>query len=192
MATQKNKVLFGFSDLYIGTYEVADDGTVTLGTPYHQKGAVGYSPEDNGEKSVFHADNVEYWTKYSTGTFEGDLVVAMFDDDFKTQFLNYKKLDDGGIALIKNAPTPNVYMMFEVQGDVEPLRAIYYNGSLGPITREFGTIEDSPEPQTESIPTTFVGDAETGISRVTYNPDDAGYSTLFTNPPVPILPAESE
>ena len=25
-----NKVLFGFSDLYIGTYEVAQDGTVTL------------------------------------------------------------------------------------------------------------------------------------------------------------------
>ena len=39
-----NKVLFGFSDLYVGTYTVAEDGTVTLGTPYHQAGAVGFSP----------------------------------------------------------------------------------------------------------------------------------------------------
>ena len=37
MATQKNKVLFGFSDLYIGTYEVDENDVVTLGEPYHQK-----------------------------------------------------------------------------------------------------------------------------------------------------------
>ena len=30
-----NKVLFGFSDLYIGTYTVGAGGTVTMGTPYH-------------------------------------------------------------------------------------------------------------------------------------------------------------
>lgn len=189
---QKNKVLFGFSDLYIGTYEADSEGTVTLGAPYHQAGAVGFSPEDNAEKSDFYADNVAYYTAYASGTREGDLVVAMYDDDFKTQFLNYVKLDDGGLAQIKNAATPNVYVAFEIQGDIEARRVIMYNGSLGSINREYNTLEDTKTPVTESIATTFVGDKKTGITMVTYNPDDEGYNTLFTNPPVPALPAESE
>ena len=31
-----NKVEFGLSNLYVGTYTVAAGGTVTLGTPFHQ------------------------------------------------------------------------------------------------------------------------------------------------------------
>lgn len=188
---QKNKVLFGFSDLYIGTYE-ENNGVVTLGTPYHQKGAVGFSPEDSAEKSDFYADNVTYYTTYASGTYEGDITVAMFDDEFKTQFLGYVKLDDGGLAQVKNAIKPNVYIMFEVQGDVEARRVIMYNGSLGSITREYSTLEDTKTPVTETIATTFNGDAGTGLTMVTYNPDDTGYATLFTNPPVPTLPTESE
>lgn len=189
---QKNKVLMGFSDLYIGTYEATPEGVVTLGAPYHQAGAVGFSPEDSAEKSDFYADNVPYFTSYSSGTREGDLVVAMYDDAFKEQFLNYVKLDDGGLAQIKNAMTPNVYVAFEIQGDQEPVRVIMYNGSLGSINREYNTLEDTKTPVTESLATTFVGDKKTGITVVTYNPDDAGFDTLFTNPPVPKLPEQSE
>ena len=46
-----NKVLFGFSDLYIGTYTVSG-GTVTMGTPYHQAGAVGFSPEAQSTRTT--------------------------------------------------------------------------------------------------------------------------------------------
>lgn len=187
-----NKVLFGFSDLYIGTYTVAEDGTVTMGTPYHQKGAVGFSPEESSDKNDFYADNTAYYTSYSGGSYEGDLTVAKFDDAFKKSFLGYVELDDGGLAQIKNAVKPNVYLAFEVQGDIQGRRVIFYNGTLGAITREYATIEDSKEPQTEAIATTFVGDNATGITKVTYNKGDTGYDTLFTNPPAPALPAVSE
>lgn len=188
----KNKVLFGFSNLYIGTYNVADDGTVTLGAPYHQKGAVGYSPEENADKSDFYADNTAYYTTYSGGTHEGDLTVAMFDDEFKENFLGYVKLDNGGIAKVKNPVKPNVYIAFEVDGDQEKRRVIMYNGTLGSINREYATTEDTKEPQTESIATTFVGDNATGITMVTFRPEDDGYNTLFTSPAAPALPTESE
>ena len=187
-----NKVLFGFSDLYIGTYTVDDQGQVTMGTPYHQKGAVGFSPEESSDKNDFYADNSVYYTSYNTGTFEGDLTVAKFDDAFKKQFLGYVQLADGGLAQIKDAVRPNVYVAFEVQGDKHARRAIFYNGSLGAITREYNTIEDTKEPQTESISATFVGDNVTGITKVTYNYGDDGYDTLFTNPPAPTLPSESD
>lgn len=189
---QNNKVLMGFSDLYIGEYTVSDSGAVTLGAPYHQKGAVGFSPEENADRSDFYADNIAYFTQYAGGTREGDITVAMFDDAFKERFLGYVKLDDGGLAAVKNPVKPNVYIAFAVDGDVEQRRVIMYNGVLGSITREYSTTEDTKEPVTESISSTFTGDNATGICVVTYNPDDAGYSTLFTNPPAPALPSDSE
>ena len=66
MANSANKVEFGISDLYVGTY-TDNNGTVTLGTPYHQKGAVSFSPEEQSDKSDFYADNVIYWSGYSGG-----------------------------------------------------------------------------------------------------------------------------
>lgn len=186
-----NKVYFGFSDLYIGTYTVGSDGTVTMGTPYHQKGAVGFSPEQSSDRNDFHADNVPYYTSYSGGSYEGDLEVAKFDDAFKTQFLGYITLDDGGLAQIKNATKASIYMCFEVQGDAKKRRVMFYNGALGSINRSYSTIEEAPEPVTETLAVTFTGDNATGITKVTYNEGDSGYATLFTNPPAPTLPDES-
>lgn len=185
-----NKVLFGFSDLYVGTYTVSG-GTVTLGSPYHQAGAVGFSPEASDDTNVFYADNIAYYTTMGNGSMEGDLEVAMFDDDFKKNFLGYVELDDGGLAQVKNATKPSVYIMFEIQGDDAARRVIIYNGTLGNINRDYATIEETAEPTTETVSTQFVGDNTTGIVMVTYEKGDTGYDTLFTNPPVPALPASS-
>lgn len=183
-----SKVYFGFSNLYIGIYSVDSLGAVTMGTPYHQAGAVGYSPEEQTDNSTFYADNVAYYSQYTGGVYEGDLTVAKFDDDFKTQFLGYVQLADGGLAQVKNASKPSIYMMFEVDGDAEKRRVIFYNGSLGSISREYSTTEDTREVATESIGVTFSGDNKTGITMVTYNESDAGYASLFSSPPAPTLP----
>lgn len=182
-----NKVEFGISELHVGTWTVAQDGTVTMGTPYHQAGAVSFSPEENSEQNTFYADNIAYWSGYSGGTIEGDLEVAMFDDAFKTQFLGYVALADGGLANVKNATKPNVYVAFQVEGDAESRRVIMYNCSLGAITREYNTIEESKEPTTETLAVTCTGDNNTGATMAVYKTGDAGYATLFTSPAAPSL-----
>ena len=183
-----NKVEFGISELHVGTYTVDDQGTVTLGTPYHQAGAVSFSPEEQSEQNNFYADNILYWSGYSGGSIEGDLEVAMFDDAFKTQFLGYVALADGGLANVKNATKPNVYVAFQVEGDAESRRVIMYNCSLGAITREYNTIEESKEPTTETLAVTCTGDNNTGATMAVYKTGDAGYATLFTSPAAPSLP----
>lgn len=180
-----NKVEFGISNLYIGTYTVGTGGAITMGTPYHQAGAVSFSPEENSEANVFYADNIAYYSSYSGGTFEGDLEVAKFDDTFKTTFLGYITKADGGVALVKNATKPQVYIAFQVEGDAESRRVIYYNCSLGGITREYSTEEESIEPVTETIAVTIAGDNASGVTMVAYGEAASGYSTLFTNPPAP-------
>ena len=181
-----NKVEFGISNLHVGTY-TENNGTVTLGTPYHQKGAVSFSPEEQSEATNFYADDIIYWSGYSGGTFEGDLEVALFDDEFKSQFLGYKALKNGGLANVKNATKPSVYIAFEVKGDTLKRRVIMYNCSLGGITREYNTIEENKEPTTETLAVTVTGDNNTGVSMATFKPNDAGYDTLFTAPAAPEL-----
>jgi phi13 family phage major tail protein len=186
-----NKVEFGISNLHVGTYTDDGEGNVTLGTPYHQKGAVSFSPEEQSEASNFYADNIVYWSGYSGGTFEGDLEVAKFDDDFKKSFLGYKELTDGGLANVKGATKPNVYIAFEVEGDAEARRIILFNCALGGITREYNTIEESKEPTKETIAVTVTGDNGTGVAMASYVPGDAGYENLFTSPTAPTLASES-
>ena len=180
-----NKVEFGISNLYVGTYSVGTTGTVTMGTPYHQTGAISFSPEEQNEQTKFYADNVIYYSGYTGGSFEGDLEVAKFDDAFKTQFLGYITKSDGGLALVKNATRPSVYVAFQIEGDSESRRCIMYNCTLGGITREFSTVEESIAPATETIAVTVAGDNKTGISMVSYNQTATGYSTLFSSPPAP-------
>lgn len=179
-----NKVEFGISQLHVGTY-TESNGTVTLGTPYHQAGAVSFSPEEQSEQNTFYADNVAYWSGYTGGTLEGDLEVAMFDDAFKTQFLGYKALTNGGLANVKNVVKPNVYIAFQVEGDAESRRVILYNCSLGAIVREYSTIEENKEPITETLGVTCIGDNTSGVTMAVLKPADSGYSTLFTAPTAP-------
>ena len=111
----------------------------------------------------------------------------MFDDAFKTQFLGYKTLTSGGLALVKNAVKPNVYIAFQIEGDAEARRVILYNCTLGDISREFTTIEESKEPQTATIAVTAIGDNVSGVTMATFKPGDSGYSTLFTAPTAPVV-----
>lgn len=185
-----NKVLFGISNLHVGTYTetVTTGGTsISLGTPYHQAGAVSFSPEEQSDQNIFYADNIAYWSGYSGGTLEGDLEVAMFDDQFKKNFLGYKALTSGGLALIKGATKPSVYVAFEVEGDAEKRRVILYNCSLGGISREYSTIEESKEPQTATIAVTAIGCSTNGVTMATFKPGDSGYNTLFSNPAAPVV-----
>lgn len=187
-----NKVEFGISNLYVGTYSVNAQGTVTLGTPYHQAGAVNLSVEAESESNDFYADNIKYWSGFSDNGFTGTIEVAKFDAAFKTQFLGYQTLADGGIAAVKGAQKPNTYIMFQTEGDESARRVIMYNVALGSIDREYATIEESKEPTTESMDITVTGDNATGLTIVSYDADASGYATLFTNPPVPTIEEESE
>ena len=182
-----NKVEFGISQLHVGTYTVDDQGVATLGTPYHQAGAVSFSPEESQENSTFYADNISYWSGYSGGTIEGDLEVAMFSDEFKTQFLGYKALTNGGLANVKGVNKPDVAIFFQIEGDSESRRVALYNCSLGAINREYNTIEENKEPTTETLGVTCIGDNATGVTMAVYKPADAGYATLFTAPTAPAI-----
>lgn len=181
----KNKVIFGVSQLHVGEYNVSTTGVVTLGTPFAVPGTVKISIEAESEENKFYADNIVYWSGYSDNGLSGEIENAFFPDDFKTRFMNYQALSNGGIAQIKGKKNKPVYFAFQAEGDGESRRGIFYNVALGQITREYSTTEDSTEPATATLPFTVNGDNATGVTRVAFTEGASAYSTLFTTPPVP-------
>lgn len=188
----KNIIEYGISNLYIGTYTV-DNGTgeVTMGKPYHLPGAVSLGLDSDSNENIFYADNIAYWTGYSSTGKSGELEVARFTDEFRQQFLGEIVLDDGGQAEISNPKKPKIYLAFESEGDAQKRRAIFYNGAFGAIKREYKTKEGEVKPDTEKIAISISGDSATGLVKAVYVPDATGYNTLFTNPPKPKLPADA-
>ena len=182
-----NKVLFGVSNLHIGSYSVSTTGVVTLGTPVKIPGTVNINLEPISDNQKFYADNVVYWSGYSDAGYDGEIENALFPDSFKTQFLNYVTLANGGTAQIKGMNSKKVYMMFQAEGDESARRCILYNVALGQITREYSTIEDTAEPATAKLPFNVSGDAGSGIIKAAYGTDSGVYTTMFTTPPVPAL-----
>ena len=190
--TDTNKVEYGLSEIHVGTYTVGLNGEVTMGPPYRMPGAVALNLDPETEENSFYAANVKYYSNYQDNGFTGSLEMARFPDKFKTQFLGYVELSDGGIAAIKGKEKPKVYIAFQGEGDAQQRRCILYNVSLGGIKVEKGTKETSTEPKTQSIDMTVTGDNATGIIMAEYTQDVSGYSTLFTNPPAPTLPEGGE
>lgn len=183
------KVEFGLSNVHVGTYEVGEGGAVTLGKAMKVPGAVGLTLEEESENYKFYADDGVYYSQYSNAAETGELTMAVFPDEFKTQFLGYVTTEDGGTAKVNGAKKKNVYIVFEGQTDEKRRRHILYNVALGSITREYKTVEDQPEVMNDVLGITVVGDSKTGIVKATYNEGAAGYDNLITQPTAPALPA---
>lgn len=186
-----NKVRFGLSGVAFGTYTVASDGTVTLGSKVDVKGAVNLTLDPESAESTFWADNQKYLYKNQDNGYTGTLEMAKFPDTFKTSFMNYVPMTGGGVGEVKTMSNKAVYMIFEVQGDVQARRTIVYNIELGRITANPSTQQDTIEPTTESLALNVIGDNKTGLVQASYETGDSAYATLYSNPPVPALPAES-
>lgn len=186
-----DKVRFGLSNIHIGTYTEGTGGAVTLGEPVAQPGAVNLSLDPESEENTFWADNVKYYVTNQDNGFSGSLEVAKFDDAVKKAFLGYIDVANGGIAHIKGATKPKVYIAAQAEGDEQGRRFILYNVTLGQIQFEAATTEDAAEPATETVDINVTGDNKTGITMAEYPKNAAGYATLFSNPPVPAIPAES-
>ena len=191
MADQ-NKVRFGLSNFYFGTFNEASDGTVTMGSSTHIAGAVSLNMDPDTAESIFWADNVKYYVANRNNGYTGDLVMAKFPDTFKKTALNYIDVAGGGVAESKLEETKTIYIAFEVNGNAKKTRYIIYNVKPGAITVSNQTTEEDIEVTTESLSLQMIGDNKTGIIKTKYEEGDTGYETVFSNPPVPAIPVVSQ
>lgn len=163
-----NKVKFGLKNVHYAlvTETVASDGTVSTsyGDVKAIAGAVSLSMSSTASKSVFRADDSDYYVSYGEGGYEGDLEVARVNEDFLKDVLGF--VEDNDKILVEAGAafkTVNYFALtFEFDGDQKATKHCLYKCSASrpniasQTTGEGGTTD----PQTETLTITAVPRAD--------------------------------
>ena len=152
MARKQNKVKFGIKNAYYSKITFDDDtGAATFATPKRLKGAVSLSMEPQGENEPFYADDSIYVLLSSSSNYEGDLELALIPEDFYTDIL-HEELDSNGVmAEVEDPELEHFALLFEISGDQHKVRHVFYNCVCSRPTVETSTVEDTKEPQTDTL-----------------------------------------
>lgn len=150
-----NKVLYGIKNVYVAKLTEADDGTITYGTPFAMPGAVGFSPEPQGETTTFYADDMAYYIAQSNSGYQGDLELAITPNEFITAILGQTADSNGALVENANDKTARFALMFEGEGDSAGRRWVYYDCTATRPNREHSTTEESIEIATETMTVTI-------------------------------------
>ena len=166
----ENKVKFGLKNVHYAlvTETVATDGsgaiTSTYGSLKALAGAVSLSMSSSASKSVFRADNSDYYISYGEGGYEGDLEVARVNEDFLKDVLGYVEDDDKILVEAGSAfKTTNYFaLVFEFNGDAQATKHCLYkcSASRPDIASQTTGENGSTDPQTETITITAVPRAD--------------------------------
>lgn len=190
-----NKVKFGLSRVhYSMVTETESDGVVTssYGTLKPLAGAVSLSLSSTGAKSVFRADNSDYFVSYGEGGFDGSLEVARVNEDFLKDVLGLVE-DDNNILVESSSSfkqTKYFAMVFEFDGDQKATKHCLYKVSAArpDIASQTTGEGGSTDPQTETLNLTVVprADADKYIHLQTQDSTDAAViAAWYTAIPVP-------
>lgn len=150
----ENKVKFGLSNVHIAKI-TEENGVITYGTPFAMPGAVGLSADPEGEITPFYADNIKYYIATSNQGYTGDLELAMLVKDFLKQILGQQEDNNGALFETADDVTARFALMGQIDGDIKKRRFVYFDCTAARPGSEMNTIEESKEPQTDTISITM-------------------------------------
>lgn len=150
-----SKVRFGLAKAYYAV--ISNDGT--YGTPAPLPGAVSLDLSREGsEPSTFWADNIAYYvTPAANGGYTGTLTLAIVPDTFKVDVLG-EVVDDNGMQVEVADATPKSFaLMYEVEGDADKKRYVFFNCSAQRAVASANTKSDSTNPDTQDLEFAAIG-----------------------------------
>ena len=146
-----NKVRYGLKNVHYATVTFASDGTPTFGTPVAIPGAVSASLTKQGDTYTFYADDGSYFELGDNASYDGDLVIALIPDSFRTACLG-EALDAKNVLFENSNPTKGHFaLLFEFTGDENAIRHVLYNCTASENTIEGQTKGENVEVQTDTL-----------------------------------------
>lgn len=145
------KIKYGLKNVhYAKITAMSDAGVPTYDTPVAWPGAVNLSLDPQGERVVFYADNIEYWTTTPDNGYEGDYESALVPDSFLKDILGYIEDSKGVLVEDADAQPAEFALMFEFANDEHATRHVLYRVSAGRPAVAGQTKGENIEPQTET------------------------------------------
>jgi len=179
----QNKVKFGLSNVHVAKI-IEESGTITYGKPFAVPGAISLTADPEGETTPFYADNIKYFIATSNQGYTGDLEIAMTPEEFLKEILGQTQDING--ALIESADDINARfaLMGEIEGDSKKRRFVYYDCTATRPSAEMNTVEESKEPQTDTISITMSPRTTDKTIKAVIEPNETNqaiYDTFFTD-----------
>ena len=171
MPEASNKVKFGLSNVHIAKI-TETDGAITYGTPFAMPGAVSLTAEPEGETTPFYADNIQYYVAVANNGYTGDLEIAMTPQEFLTTILGQSVDTNGAIFESSDDINARFALMGEIEGDAKKRRFVYYDCTATRPSAEMNTIEDTKEPQTDTISITMTPRSSDHVIKADIEPSD--------------------
>lgn len=176
-----NKVKFGLSNVHIAKI-TETDGEITYGTPFATPGARSLTADPEGETTPFYADNIKYYIATSNQGYTGDLEIAMLVKEFFTQILGQEEDTNGALFESADDVTARFALMGEIDGDVKKRRFVYFDCTATRPSAEMNTVEESKEPQTDTVSITMSPRSTDKAIKAVIEPNEtnqAVYDTFF-------------
>ena len=181
MPESNNKVKFGLSNVHIAKI-TETNGEITYGTPFVMPGAVSLTAEPEGETTPFYADNIQYYVAVANNGYTGDLEIAMTPKDFLTQILGQEEDTNGALFESSDDINARFALIGEIEGDIKKRRFVYYDCTAARPSAEMNTIEDTKEPQTDTISITMTPRSSDKVIKAVIEPSETNkdvYETFF-------------
>ncbi len=172
----RNKVKFGLKNAHF--VPMNSDGTYDENV-YALPGAVSISLEAEGDSSSFAADDdPDFFTMYVNNGYSGSLEFTLLNENYLTKVLGQTKDANGVITENANDVSKPFAFMFEIDGDAEKRRVVFYKCTTSRPSVEAKTKDKETDPQTEKVDIKASQDASGRIKSIVHTGDEA-YATFF-------------
>lgn len=147
------KVYWGIEKVH---YAILDEDTGTYETPAAIPGAVNLGLAAEGEDVNFYADNIKYFNASTNNGYTGDLELAKYTESFLRDALGWVVDENGAVAELANAEQKPFALLFEIKGDVNNRRYVYYNVKAARPERDHATQTEGIDVGTETAALTII------------------------------------
>lgn len=178
-----NKVRYGLSNCY---YAIYDESTKTWGTPVSIPYAQSLSIDRNKSNSDVYADNKLIYHIATLNSATINLQLSVLEDSVKQALLGHKSANTSTNNVeVTNATSVYFALLFQIEGDDEKRRKIFYLCTAALGNESYETTGDSINAVSESLEITAypIADGSDYILDADADENDSNYATFFSAAP---------
>ena len=184
-----NIVTFGLTNVHYAKATQSTDGSWSFATPARLKGAQEFTSDIIGGSTPVYADDQVVATLNQNAGRTISLKVTALPDEIKTDILGYKKLENGNLVEIANAPVVTFALGIQFSGDVKARRVWYFLCTVTPVSDGTKSKTESVEANATTLTITvrpIEANDDNLVNQITASKGDANYDTFFAT--VPAIP----